>query len=80
MLYQIVDLLLIEVDAANLTEAFDKLVPRELTVAILVEEFELLRQIVQLILAEKVLHKERMNGLLQTRPRVEILQGLDCVV
>lgn len=80
MLYQIVDLLLIEVDAANLTEAFDKLVPRELTVAILVEEFELLRQIVQLILTEKVLDKERMNGLLQTRPRVEILQGLDCVV
>ncbi len=76
MLYQVVNLLLIEVDAADLAEAFDKLIPGEFAIAIRVKKFELLGQIVQFILTEKVLHEERMNGSLQTGPRVEILQSL----
>lgn len=52
MLYQVVNLLLIEVDAADLAEAFNKLISGEFAVAILVKKFELLGQIVQLVLTE----------------------------
>lgn len=52
MLYQVVNLLLIEVDAADLAEAFNKLISGEFAVAILVKKFELLSQIVQLVLTE----------------------------
>lgn len=67
VLYQIIDLLFIEVDAANLAETFDQFISREFAVPVRVEQLELLRDVVQLVLTQQVLHEKAMDGLLQTR-------------
>jgi hypothetical protein len=76
MLDQLVDLLLIEVDAFDLTEAGNELVTTELAVAILVKALELLLQSLNLILCEKILNEEGVHSLLQTGACMECLEGL----
>ena len=63
MLDQLVDLLLIKVNAFDLTEAGNELVTAEFPVSILVEALELLLQSVNLIVCEKVLNEEGVHGL-----------------
>ena len=63
MLDQLVDLLLIKVNAFDLTEAGNELVTAEFPVSILVEDLELLLQSVNLIVCEKVLNEEGVHGL-----------------
>jgi len=63
VLDQLVDLLLIKVNAFDLTEAGNELVTAEFPVSILVEALELLLQSVNLIVCEKVLNEEGVHGL-----------------
>jgi len=63
VLDQLVDLLLIKVNAFDLTEAGNELVTAEFPVSILVEDLELLLQSVNLIVCEKVLNEEGVHGL-----------------
>ena len=79
MLDQLVDLLLIEVNAFDLTEAGDELVTAELAVTILIEALKLLLQSVNLIVCEKVLNEEGVHGLLQTGASMESLEGLHSI-
>ena len=76
MLDQLVDLLLIEINTFDFTEAGNELVTAKLAVAILVEALELLLQSVNLIFCEKILNEEGMHGLLQTGACMESLEGL----
>ena len=71
VLDQLINLLLIEVDTFDLTEAGNELVTAELSVAILVKALELLLQSVNLIVCEKVLYEEGVHGLLQTGTSME---------
>jgi hypothetical protein len=80
VLDQLVDLLLIKVNAFDLTEAGNELVTAEFPVSILVEALELLLQSVNLIVCEKVLNKEGMHGLLQTGTSMEGLEGLHSIL
>jgi len=63
VLDQLVDLLLIKVNAFDLTEAGNELVTAEFPVSILVEALELLLQSVNLIVCEKILNEEGVHGL-----------------
>jgi len=76
VLDQLVDLLLIEINTFDFTEAGNELVTAKLAVAILVEALELLLQSVNLIFCEKILNEEGMHGLLQTGACMESLEGL----
>lgn len=80
MLNQLINLLLIEVDAFDFTEACNEFVAAELSIAILVKTLELLLQSVNLIVCEKILNEEGVHGLLQTGTSMEGFEGLHSIL
>lgn len=72
------DFILVEIDTLNLFECYLELLRRQSAAAILIELFELLSEMVKLLLREHVLHKEAEHRLLYFRVSSEFFEVIKC--